>query len=61
MDDEEIKEISQTMANLGTVSSNLVTIYPEVQVFFGNYTFDPRLTFSLKDSRQAKNKPSALG
>jgi len=36
-------------------------IYPEVQVFFGNYTFDPRLTFSLKDSRQAKNKPSAIG
>ena len=24
MDDEEIKEISQTMANLGTVSSNVV-------------------------------------
>src|SRR5690242_21836342 len=24
MDDEEIKEISQTMANLGTVSSNIV-------------------------------------
>src|SRR5258707_4791579 len=24
MDDEEIKEISQTMANLGTVSANLV-------------------------------------
>src|SRR5260221_11726697 len=24
MDDDEIKEISQTMANLGTVSSNLV-------------------------------------
>lgn len=35
-------------------------IYPEVQVFFGNYTFDPRLTFSLKDSPQAKTNP-ALG
>jgi len=41
--------------------SSLHMIYPEAQVFIGNYTFDPRLTFSLKDSRQAKNKPSALG
>src|SRR5258708_29161397 len=64
MDDDEIKEISQTMANLGTVSSNLVErLFVEFAEMFtqtGSLVGSFHSTERLFSKRPHKNHPQPI-